>query len=496
LPHDFANSFFGAYFFIDGRFDLGVFDPITFNKRIFSEGFRNIFVSYNPNPPSASILFAPFALLPLHESKLIFNCVSAILFCLSLYRISKHFELNTAVVFLAVPIIFFIPIRNQILFGQTYFLLFFLLSEGYLAYQKGNYPLSALLWALAIFLKIFPAAVILLLLTNKNWKACLWLGCLCFLLLVISVLIQGTEVWTYYAFEILPRNLKGEITSAYATNYQSANVFLKYLFVENVDLNPVPVLNSKLAFHIAEIAFKSFIIGCCILFLLQRKDVLAFGMLILGSILISSYGSTYSNILLLFILLPLLKEWKREKWFVIAVLILLAANLPISIFKEFNPLLQFPRLAILLSIFVIVVAMTKIKFRWQPFIIFSVIFSLFTFTHKSSYDPSRLLTKEERKNIPYGYGLKNGYIYYNYWNENGDNTYVTSVKGTTLTNDELQLINGQIFYKGNQITNSNDKKLKPMLLNSDAIVYLSDKDNGIGFYNLRILKIIHEPGAN
>jgi hypothetical protein len=43
----------------------------------------------------------------------------------------------------------------------------------------------------------------------------------------------------------------------------------------------------------------------------------------------------------------------------------------------------------------------------------------------------------------------------------------------------------QLFYKGKQLTFSRDRKKKPMLATDGSIVYLSDKNRGVGFYTLR-----------
>ena len=52
------------------------------------------------------------------------------------------------------PLLFFIPIKNNLLFGQVYFLLFFLLSESWVAYEKKQFKTMAALLGVAILMKI------------------------------------------------------------------------------------------------------------------------------------------------------------------------------------------------------------------------------------------------------------------------------------------------------------------------------------------------------
>ena len=494
-PGDFANSYMGAYFQINEGLDADLFDPFTFNRKTSDAGFEGMFLSYNPNPPSAALLFTPFALLPIKESKLLFNCLSALLFLVTLGRLARHLRIETRIVLLFIPLIFFIPIRNQILFGQTYFLLLFLLSEGYLAYQKEKYPLASVLWAIAIFLKIFPAIVILLLISDKNLKASVWLSVTCLVGLILCVAIQGMDMWITYTFQVLPANLKGEITSSYATNYQSANALFRHLFVYNADLNPEPLLSSKLLFHLFDVLFKTFVLGYAVLFAREQQGIIRMGVLLLAGILISSYGSTYSNLLLLFILLPLSARWNAKSLWGL-ILILLAGNLPVSWFRHFFVLLQFPRLFLLCAVLVIVIMTAQPRLRLMPFVVFLLFFLIPVFAETPVSDKSVLLTTDKRHHIMYDYGLKDGHVFYSYWNERGTNTFVTSAMASTLAPEGVELLHNQIYFKNRQVTDSPDKKLKPMLMNGDTIVYLSDKDSGIGFYNLRIISLAHEPAVD
>jgi hypothetical protein len=489
IPHDYANSYFGAYFLVHGHFDLSIFDPFSFNKMIFDAGFRQVFVSYNPNPPSTAVLFLPFAILPLAISKLIFNIISCILFAISLYRISRHLEIEIYIPFLVVPLLFVVPIRNQILFGQTYFLLFFLLTEGYLASINGKYTLSSILFSMAIFLKIFPAIVILFFIGARNFKAGVSLAIVSVAMLLAFVLLQGHEVWMYYIAEVLPRNLSGEISSAYEVNYQSANIFLKYLFLKHPDLNPVPLIDSHALFYISDIVLKSVIIAFCVNLILKRADLMAFGTLLFGSMLISSYGSTYGNLLLIFILLPAIKNWTRQQIFIAGFLILVAGNMPIKFFATLPAVLQFPRLFVLIGLLGCVIIYNHSGIRWGILLSLLVIFSIPLARLNSHTDNSTLLCKDEMNNITYDYGSKNGYLFYQYWSETGSNIHITKIKGTAIKSLRIQLINNQIIFDNKQLTTSRDKKLKPMLLDEHTILYLSDKDNGIGFYSLRKLTI-------
>ena len=55
--------------------------------------------------------------------------------------------------------------------------------------------------------------------------------------------------------------------------------------------------------------------------------------------------------------------------------------------------------------------------------------------------------------------------------------------------DAVELKENQIYYDGKQVTFTDDHKLKPTLFDGHKLVYLSDKDRGIGFYTLRVIDL-------
>jgi hypothetical protein len=485
-PHDFSNSYFGSYFFLRGEFSSDIFDPYTFNKKIYDEGFRDIFISYNPNPPFTALFFIPFAVLPLPVAKFIFNLISCILFLYSVHRLAKKTTVSETLVFILIPVLFFIPIRNQILFGQTYFLLFFLLSEGYLAYESKRYRMAAIVWGIAIFLKIFPAIIVLFLILRKEWKMLLYLASVGGVLLIICLLFQGPDIWEEYIRYILPRSNKGEISSSFTINYQSAHMFFKYLFVQSDAANPTPLLDSTTWFTVSLGFFKSVALAGCCAAILHRKDVLAFALLLFGGMLISPYTSTYSNILLLLLFIPLFGEIKDQRRVFVCCLIFLICNLPLGLFSKLPVFLQFPRLGSLLLFFSLVFYWVSASFKWQYLIAFLFLFLLPEWLiPKPSPDPSRSFLNKETHNLIYDFDVNNGSIVYKYWDNNGENIFNTAKPANTVDYENVFIKNNQIWYKGKQLTYSTDNKSKAGLIDNRYILYLSDKDKGIGFYTLR-----------
>ncbi len=475
VPHDFSNYYFGAEFLKLGKFNSDIYFPHIFNQEIAAMGNKNLFVSYAPNTPFLAIFFYPFTFLSLATAKLIFNILSLGLFLYSLRKLVKNYQIKPLFLFL-IPLVFLIPFRNNFLFGQVYLLLFFLLSEGFLAYKKERFLKMGIFWGIAILLKVFPVLLFGMLLFKKKYKAIIHLGVACIILLTFSIFINGFEVWDFYFNTVLAKSGNGEIAGEFVQNYQSMFMFLKFLFPENT-----------LAFSLLLLFFKLFLLVISYFVSIKESSLLkVFSFWIFTSILLSPYGSTYTNLLLLFSFLYFLKEGKFDTKNTLILLLFIGITfLPISYFSKFELPFSFPRLILMLLLFFMIIKETLLKINWKKSVVFIApvmfIYFFFFIPQEEATSPQSLSKKHI---LTYDYSVKNGKLNYMYWNNQGKNSQETSVKVTSLDTINITLINNQVFYKSKQLTFENDNKLNPAIINNNQIIYLSDAKKGIGFYSL------------
>jgi hypothetical protein len=484
--HDFANYYFGAQFLKEEIFNNNIYFPYYFNKNIADLGFGNVFLSYAPNTPFLSILFLPFTFLEIGISKLVFNSISSLLFLFSLIRLSKHLKIKKEYLLL-IPILFFIPIKNNLLFGQLYFLLFFLLSEGLLAYQKQRYKTVAIFWSFAIFLKVFPIVLALFLITRKKYKALIYLTTFCFILLLFSVSINGIEVWKFYFLKVLSRANNGEIAGAFVDNYQSIFMFLKRLFIYDEIYNKTAILNSPSTFNALLIFIKLTIIGVGIYITKKRGDtIIAFAFWLLISVLISPYGSTYNYILLIFLYLGITKLHisKTKKYSLLLILFIISNNTFLSnLIFPINYIRLFSSIILLISISLYFRDIINFKKLLGFVAILTITLLLFSKT-KTNYK-----SIIEVPILTYNYQINNNKIIYSYWNQNGENHKKVDFKYSTIDSVNVTIIDNQIFYKNEQITFDNSNKMNVRIINNKELVFLSDANRGIGFYDLKKINI-------
>lgn len=483
--HDFANYYFGGQFLVDGKFNSNTYFPYLFNKQIADLGHSGIFACYAPNTPFLALLFTPFSLLSLAASKIIFNIISVFVFLISLYRLTRFYKIKSIYI-VFIPLLFFVPIKNELLFGQVYFVLFFFLTEFWLAYQKEKYLKSAFFLSLAILLKVFPVVFLLIFLFKKEFKPLLYTIGICFLLFGISALFTGFDVWLFWLHSVLPKASNGEVATAYVDNYQSVFMLLKRLLVEDAIENPNAIYHSPLLFKALIFAYKIklIVIGY---FVTKRisNSLFVFSFWIILSILLSPYGSTYTFILLIFIYFHIIKsEISTNKKWMLFGLLLYINSVPVSYLLHQPFPVSYLRLLTLMLLFIGIVVPFYQKVNWKIVTILSLVAFVppFLLEEKKTTASSSFLMKNPPILI-YDYQIKNKELTYYYWNEKGENQ--RKLKLCKHNFIELTIKNNQIFHNSKQLTFDKSNKLKPILINGEVVVFLSDCNKGIGFYSLQ-----------
>lgn len=493
--HDFGNYYFASYFFLKGQFDASFYEPLVLNSKVAAEGYSDLFLGFAPNTPITSLLFLPFTFLSSTSAKIVFNLLSIALFILSWIRLCRHLKIPDA--YRAVlPLIFALPIYNNILFGQVYFILFTLLAEGYLAQQRGHNLLCALFWAIAIVFKITPGILLLYLLFKKEYKLLFLVSSVCTALLSLALLLNGWDIWRFYITEILPRANQGDATAAaFTINYQSAYMALKYLFVEDALDNPAPILNSLFIFQICVLIFRLVIITLAASYTIHSKSNFSpWAVWIVASLLFSPYGSSYSYIILI---IPMLVLHEKKNFIIMALLCTLLINIPITLLYNLPGYLQFPRLCATLIIFISMVAQESPALNRQLIIPISLMTILMAISAavsiSSPLDSSSYLLKTHNHPVVMSYKVDDGFINYSYWTPAGILEEQTNIEASSLSFDPVKIVDNEILYRGKVLVpKGKDKKLKASVLNDSTVIYLSDKGRGYGFYAFRKFSLINQ----
>jgi hypothetical protein len=508
---DYAGYYFGSREFLQGHFS-NVYDIWKLNTDIAAQGYKDILVSYAPFPPFTALVFAPFTLVPMGLSKILFNGCSCAFFLFTLYRSARFFSIPPYLLVL-IPLVAYIPIINNLFFGQSYLLLSCLLLEGFMAYKQEKIVLSSFLWAFAILFKLFPAVLLLFLLLRKKYKNALYLSAAGALLFGLSLWLNGVAIWKFYLLQIMPKLNNGELNDSFTYIFQSAFMLAKRVFLYDGLLNPHPLYYSPWWFVGVMAVFKAFLLSAGVLVTLRKKedDFISFAVWMVVSMLISPNGSSYSLVLLVIPLLAL-AGGGTLRLALAGVLLMAACNLSVQRFESMPVWGQFPRLYLLLGFFGVLLWGQGVclprgqdvgwpqrhgirERRWLKIALLPALAALFFALDISRWRPghdtdasSYLLTKEEHIFI-YDYAARDHRLVYYSWDGSGKKETLTDYPVTSLDGQGVTIEDNQIWYRGKKLTASPDKKDKARLVNGETIVYLSDKNRGIGFYTLRQLRL-------
>jgi hypothetical protein len=486
--HDFANYYYGGALLEHGRFNPSVYYPEAFNEAIEKLGGRGIFASYSPNTPFLALLFMPLSLLQIAVAKCVFNVISLLLLLRSLQRLTTYYKIEP-VYLLLVPVIFFLPIRNELLFGQVYLLVFSLISESWLAYKKHKYFETGVYLGLAIMLKIFPLLLLFVFIFRRKFNIVAYTGLVCTVLFGITTFFCGIEVWTFFFSSVMPKASAGEISEAYVANYQSLHMFLKELLVAEAKWNPAPFYNSPVLFSalLTGIKFLLIAIGCYVTIKI-KEPLVTLSYWILMMLLTSPYGSSYTAI---FLLLPYLalakKNGENTKQVLGFALIFGVCSMPIPWLLQLPFPLNYLRLyaMLLLLLFVLTLVYKKIDFKVVGVVALVPMLLVIAWNHQ---EPSAGLALLDRQSptLVYDFRIADGKLTYFYRDVNGPSSKTIAVGGTTPISCSLS--KGQVFNDGLQLTFDKGNKSKAVICNK-TLYFLSDYDRGLGFYTLRKIEL-------
>ncbi len=486
---DFGNYYFGSSLFMDGAAWSDLYDPYSFNRSVQELGASGLFLNFGVFPPITVILGIPLTWFDPFWAKLMLNAFSSLLFLITMIRLLGKLGISK-LKGVALLIIFTAPLLSNFYQGQIYILVLVLLVEGWLALEAERYWLSAILWALAAMLKIFPFVLIIYLIWARQYKQIGRAGLAVVFICGISLIIIPLEVWTTYLSDILPKIMAGEFNDPYSMNFQSMGVVLRTLFVEDALLNPAPFLSSSFLFKFLETSWKF-----VVLFLTWRimhganNKWLSFSLLLLFAVVFSGYSTVYSLILLLPLAAFLIQHGFR-KHLILLGLLFLAISLKVSWFSALPLVFQAPRLWLSLAVLIGMLVLSNATFS-KRYIMYVLIFSaiismksIFVSNHTSSLvrlEPTSLLTT--------GLSAKKEGLMVETFDQHGEHSQFIQMKVDKVDTSSIWVEDHQLVRENGQITSGIDQKRNPILINDSSLFFLSDEGRGPGFFAVRKMTI-------
>ena len=493
--HDFSNSYFSAKLIRESLSSNLLFDIYEFNSYIWNLGYTNVLVDFYINSPFTITFFYPFTFIENpYIAKAIYNLISIVLFSWSLYLLVRYkFKKRYEILFF-LPILFFVPIRNGILFGQSYFLIFALVVFGFLSIENKKEKLGVSLISIAVLLKIFPVFYGVALLFYKNWKA-IMVGIISSLILIsFSIVISGVPIWETYLLEILPNAIQNNSTVDFRYNAQSMDVFLKTLFIEDSYYNPDALFNNEQVYILLKWLFKSVVIALAVgLSFKNKKDLFRLlSFWVVALFLLQSRTATYAQILWFIPMICLLNQKiSNIKKTVSLLILLIICNIPVYQLEPLPIFFKFLRLwfTILLSLLFFSSFSIKPDYKW--FIMTLVVLlplhlGIFKKTEKSI---STYVLKEKEYFLIYDYFENEGSLHVKTLGKKGNQTINLNIPISAFNENISEVVGNQIKLGDQLILEDYSLKKKPVLVNNKELYYLTDHHSRRGAFTLKKINI-------
>jgi len=266
-----------------------------FQRQTVYAGVGDIPGGIGYNPPTATLSLLPLGWLKPGDAKNAWLAVNIAATIALLALLSR----TTGLPFAAGLVLLLFSsgaFRNNLVYGQIYLVLTFLIAAALMLRDAGRRRLAGSLLGVVTAIKLFTAPLLIYFIWRRDWRTVL--GFLVGLALVcgLSVSLLGWDIHAYWLDAVLPRVQKG-LGDDPAINLQTWNNLLQRLFYYNKTWNPDPPFPSYFAFWLVRDLGTFALLACGFYAARTRDDALGLGILLLMLPLISPSTRTYHMIL-------------------------------------------------------------------------------------------------------------------------------------------------------------------------------------------------------
>ncbi len=239
ITHGFASYYTASRLLVSG--ELG---PLAYDDRWFGEVVQrvtgtNVREIFTPNPPTMALMALPLAHVDASSARIVWLVVSLLLFLAAVaalvrYQAARNRDLPVPILWLMLlsPAVF-----TNLRIGQAYLIVFAMFAATAVFLLKGRPRLAGLGLGSLLALKMNGAAVVLILITRRQWIPLAWTAVAAAgLALAVTPFIDISMWWAFpsevQAFVARPA---GSVTA-----YQTTLSLMRHLCVADPEWNPSP----------------------------------------------------------------------------------------------------------------------------------------------------------------------------------------------------------------------------------------------------------------
>jgi len=345
---DFPNYYTAAVLVNHGAPLRDYYDWTWFQRQMNYAGIEHQLGAYLPQTPLTMLPIVPFAGFPVRTAKQIWLAFNLIFLATTLWMLSRATRIRIEYI----AILMFLgygSLQSNFRLGQYYVFLLFLLTLAFYCLNRGKSAASGFLCGVAFGLKLYGGPFLLYFVLKRNWKAVAGMLAAMAIALATAIALFGWGDVHFYASQILPRSLEGEVIDPYTSGIGTLTNFLRHSLVMEADLNPEPLWNAPVVFFFLR-PFVTVLILAFTLFGVASAGKefhrRGFAWFTIAILLLSSNAASYSYILLLLPVVLLLEHaTPKERIF------LVVSYIALNFFLLPEWLRFFPKLWMLAALF-------------------------------------------------------------------------------------------------------------------------------------------------
>ena len=304
---DFPNYYTAAVLVSKGEPLRHFYDWTWFQRQMNYAGVEAQLGSYVPQTPVTMLPIVPLARFPVQTAKRAWLVLNLGFLASTFWLLSRVTRFSFAMVAL-VAFLGHGTLASNFLLGQYYVVLLFLLALAFYCLHRERAIGGGALVGLAFALKLYAGPFFLFFAARRQWKifAAGILGTLG--MIALAVVLFGWADVTYFASNVLPRALAGDLVDPYHAGYQTLSTLLRRTFVLEPELNPHPVWNAPWLFFLFGPLVSLTLLMIPLVYGRANSFKRDFAWFFMAVVLASTSTASYTFILLLLPVMLLLEE--------------------------------------------------------------------------------------------------------------------------------------------------------------------------------------------
>jgi Glycosyltransferase family 87/WD40-like Beta Propeller Repeat len=363
LNTDFPNYYLTARLLHEGYDTNRIYEWIWFQRQKDHRQIDESIVGFVSLTPFSALVMRPLAKWPALTAKHVWLGLNA----LFLFGTALLLHSLTGLCWRRVAILLLLcfPMYRNLLYGQYYILLLFLVTAALWLYVRDKRLSAGALLGIGFGLKIFPVLFLLYFARKRDWRAICGLVIAGFATIAASIAAFGVPLNRVYATQVLPWALRGDAMDPYSLVSSSLSSLLHRLLIFEPEWNPHPITHAPSLFAVLHPLLQLLILSPAILYsvpedMRPRQLRLEWAAFLVGLLAISTLPASYHFTLLILpvaVMGTVLIEDKNWRSLAILLMLYLGVCFPgwnNNIGDGWSALLSVPRLYLLLALCVFI----------------------------------------------------------------------------------------------------------------------------------------------